>query len=31
LLAAVAAYGIYKAVPLVQKLWNEKAAPGLRT
>ena len=30
LLTAVAAYGIYKAVPLARKLWNEKAAPGLK-
>jgi hypothetical protein len=30
LLAAAAAYGIYKAVPLARKLWNENAAPGLK-
>src|SRR4051812_13651701 len=30
LLAAVAAYGIYKSVPLVPKVWSEKAAPGLK-
>lgn len=30
LLAAVAAHGIFKAVPLVQKVWSEKAAPGLK-
>lgn len=29
LLASVAVYGIYKAVPHVQKLWSERAAPGL--
>jgi hypothetical protein len=30
LLASVAVYGIYKAVPHVQKFWNEMAAPGLK-
>lgn len=30
MVAAVAAYGIYKAVPLVRKVWSEKAAPGLK-
>ena len=30
LLVAVATYGVYKAVPLVQKVWNETAAPGLK-
>lgn len=29
MLVAAAAYGGYRAAPLVQKLWNEKAAPGL--
>ena len=29
LLAALVAYGIFRAVPLAQKLWNEKTAPGL--
>lgn len=28
--ASVAAYGIYKAAPLVQRVWKEKAAPGLK-
>lgn len=30
LLAGVAAYGIFKAIPLVQNLRNGKAAPGLK-
>ena len=30
LLASVAVYGIYKAVPHVQKLWSERAVPGLK-
>lgn len=28
--AAAAAYGIYKAVPFVQRFWVQRAAPGLR-
>lgn len=30
LLAAVAAYGLYKAAPHVMDFWNGKAAPGLK-
>jgi hypothetical protein len=28
--AMVVFYGVYKAAPYVKRLWNEKAAPGLR-